>query len=162
MSKLKGIQNVFLLIFQFYFSNTLFRLKKRSIFVEYLFDMIRFSAIEEKVMHLLWHKGKAFMKELIDDFGEPRPAKTTMATHLKRMTDKGYIAYYENGSKREYYPLIKKEAHSTNRVNKLVKDFFNDSAAQLASFCTTETNISTEELKKLRELIDQQIEKKKK
>jgi predicted transcriptional regulator len=33
--------------------------------------------------------------------------KTTVATLLKRMIDKDFVAYTEFGNSREYYPLVK-------------------------------------------------------
>jgi hypothetical protein len=42
-----------------------------------------------------------------------------------------------------------------------IKHFFNDSAAQFASFFTAETNLTEEELEELKKIVDQQIQKKK-
>lgn len=122
--------------------------------------MGQLTATEEKLMHFLWKREKAFLKELMEDFPEPKPAKTTLATLLKRMTDKGVIHYHLYGTKRQYYPLVAKKDYSSKSVSTLIKNFFDNSAAQLASFCTTENNLSTEELKQLRKLIDQQLEEK--
>jgi hypothetical protein len=44
-------------------------------------------------------------------------------------------------------------------VNGLIKNFFNDSASQFASFFTKETNLSNEELEELKKIIDNQIKK---
>jgi hypothetical protein len=43
----------------------------------------------------------------------------------------------------------------------LIKDFFNNSTAQFASFFTNETDMSPEELKELRDIVDNKIESKK-
>lgn len=43
-------------------------------------------------MEYIWQKEKVFMKDLIDSFPDPRPANTTVATLLKRMTYKGVTA----------------------------------------------------------------------
>ena len=116
---------------------------------------------EEKIMHFIWNREKALMKEILSDFPEPKPVKTTLATMLKRMTEKGLIAYHQVGVKREYYPLIKKSEYSSKRVHKLIQNFFDNSAAQLASFCTKENDLTKEELKELRAIIDEQIKSKK-
>lgn len=59
-------------------------------------------------MQYLQKRKKAFLKELLADFPEPKPAKTTIATLLKRIADKGFIDYKLFGKSRQYYPLIKK------------------------------------------------------
>lgn len=117
---------------------------------------------EEQLMQFLWEKEKAFMKDLIEMFPDPKPAATTVATLLKRMTDKNFVGYTEYGKSREYYPLVEKSAYFSKQMNGMIKSFFNDSAAQFASFFTKETNLSKAELKELRKIIDKQIDKKKK
>jgi BlaI family penicillinase repressor len=43
----------------------------------------------------------------------------------------------------------------------LIKDFFNNSTAQFASFFANETNMNQDELKELRDLVDKKIASKK-
>jgi predicted transcriptional regulator len=100
------------------------------------------------------------MKDILDAFNEPKPATTTVATLLKRMTDKGFIAYKSHGKSREYFPLVKKQDYFSKHVNGLIKHFFNDSASQFASFFTKETNLTKEELEHLKSIIDQEIKNK--
>ncbi|WP_422862003.1 BlaI/MecI/CopY family transcriptional regulator [Flagellimonas sp. W118] len=115
------------------------------------------SKSEEELMNIIWKQRKAFMKDLLDAYPDPKPATTTVATLLKRMIDKGYVAYKSFGRSREYYPLVKKQDYFSKQVKGLIKNFFNDSPSQFASFFTKETNLSKEELESLRRLIDDQI-----
>ena len=123
---------------------------------------MQLSNSEEQLMQHLWKLEKAFMKDLLDAYPEPKPATTTVATLLKRMTDKRFVAYNEFGNSREYYPLVKKTDYFSKHVNGLIKNFFNNSASQFASFFTTETDLSQKELEELQRIIDKQIQKKKK
>lgn len=117
---------------------------------------------EEQLMQLLWKQEKAFMKDLLDLFPDPKPATTTIATLLKRMSEKGFVGYKEYGKSREYYPLVDKSEYFAKQVNGMIKSFFNNSTAQFASFFTKETDMSTAELEELRKIIDKEIQKKKK
>ncbi|WP_339655160.1 BlaI/MecI/CopY family transcriptional regulator [uncultured Maribacter sp.] len=121
---------------------------------------MQLSKSEEELMNILWKQKKAFMKDLLDVYPEPKPATTTVATLLKRMTDKGFIDYKNFGRSREYFPLVKKKDYFSKHVNGLIKNFFNDSASQFASFFTQETNLSKTELEDLKKLIDSEIKKK--
>ena len=121
---------------------------------------MQLSKAEEQVMQYLWKRKKAFIKDLLEDFPNPKPATTTVATLLKRMADKGFINYTTIGKSREYFPLVKKSDYFSKHVNGLIKNFFNNSATQFASFFTKETNLTEEELKELRKLIDAQIKDK--
>ena len=48
---------------------------------------------EEQVMRYLWNLEKAYLKNILDEFPEPKPATTTIATLLKRVIDKGFVGY---------------------------------------------------------------------
>lgn len=123
--------------------------------------MIKLSKSEEQLMEFIWQKEKAFMKDLIESYSEPKPASTTVATLLKRMADKGAIAYRQMGNSREYYPLIKKSDYFSKRVNTMIRDYFDDSVMQFASFFTRETKLTKKQLEELRKIIDSEIQKKK-
>ena len=116
---------------------------------------------EEQLMHYIWKLKKAFMKDLIDSFSDPKPAGTTVATLLKRMQDKGFVGYTLYGNSREYYALVTKTDYFTKHVNGMIKNFFNDSVSQFGSFFAKDTNMSMQELEDLRKVIDEEIKRKK-
>jgi BlaI family penicillinase repressor len=116
---------------------------------------MQLSNAEEQVMKYIWELEKAYMKNILDEFPEPKPATTTVSTLLKRMTVKGFIGFEQHGSNRLYYPLIKKTDYFSSHLKSLISDFFNNSATQFASFFTSE--ISETELRELRDLVDKQI-----
>jgi len=117
---------------------------------------------EEQVMRHLWKLEKAYMKNILDEFPEPKPASTTLATLLKRMIDKGFVGFNQHGSNREYFPLIKKNQYFSKHINSLVKDFFNNSASQFASFFTNETNLSINDLEELKQIVNNKLKTSKK
>jgi BlaI family penicillinase repressor len=116
---------------------------------------------EEQIMKLLWRLERAFIRDLLNEFPDPKPASTTVLTLLKRMIDKGFVSYKLFGNSREYYPLIKKTDYFSDHFNGLIKDFFNNSTAQFASFFANETDMNKEELEELRNLVDKRIASKK-
>jgi BlaI family transcriptional regulator, penicillinase repressor len=124
--------------------------------------MTPLSKAEEELMELIWKQEKAFMKELIECHPNPKPAATTIATLLKRMQDKGFVAYTSFGNSRQYYPLVKKADYFSKHVNGMIKNYFNNSPLQFASFFTTATNLTSEELEDLRKIVDKEIKRKKK
>ena len=113
---------------------------------------------EKGIMEILWKKEKAFMKEILEEFPEPKPAATTVATLLKRMQNKDLIEYKTFGNSREYFPKVRKEAYFNEEMTSMIDRFFNSSVAQFASFFTSNSKLSQKELKELRDIIDKQIE----
>lgn len=118
------------------------------------------SQTEEELMQHLWKLEKAFMKDLLEEYPEPKPAPTTVATLLKRMTEKGFVDYEQMGRSRQYYPLVRKSDYFSKHVNGLIKKFFDNSASQFASFFTSETDLSEAELKELKSIVEKEIERK--
>lgn len=123
---------------------------------------MKLSKAEEQVIHHLWKLDKAFMKDLILEYGDPKPATTTIATLLKRMKNKGFIDYEVVGASRQYFALIDKSDYFKGQFSGMLQKFFGNSAAKFASFFTKSTDLSQKELEDLREIIDMEIEKKKK
>ena len=119
-----------------------------------------FTKAEEQIMRYLWKLEKAFFKDLKAQFPDPKPATTTINTLLARMIEKGFISYQVYGNSREYYPLIKKKDYIKGQLNNMIKNFFNNSSEQFASFYTNEADLSEDELKKLREIVDNQLKSK--
>ncbi len=117
---------------------------------------------EEQLMKYIWKIGKGYMKDIRDEFDDPKPASTTIATLLKRLIDKKFIDYNQHGSNREYYPIVKKSEYFAKHINTIIKDFFHNSTAQFASFFSNETNLSIKELEELKKVIEEKIEDKKK
>jgi predicted transcriptional regulator len=123
---------------------------------------MQLSQSEEELMQYVWKLEKAFMKDLLEEYPEPKPAPTTVATLLKRMTEKKFVGYEQMGRSRQYYPLVKKTDYFSKHVNGLIRKFFDDSASQFASFFTSETNLSEKELEELKSIVEKEIKKRNK
>lgn len=117
---------------------------------------------EEQVMKYLWRIEKGFIRDIINEYPDPKPATTTVITLLKRMIDKGFVQFRQYGINREYFPIVKKTEYFSKQINEIIKDYFNDSSIQFASFFTTETDLNQRELSELRDIIDKQINNNKK
>ena len=121
---------------------------------------MQLSKTEELLMTHLWSLERAYMKELLVCYPEPKPASTTIATLLKRMQDKGYVDFITEGRARKYFALVKKEDYVSGQFKGFMNSFFGDSTTQFASFFTKSTEMSKDELEALKKMIDNQIAKK--
>ncbi len=54
---------------------------------------MKLSESEQRVMEVIWKNEKVFLNEIIEAYPDPKPAKTTVATLLKRMQDKSFGRY---------------------------------------------------------------------
>ncbi|PKD42409.1 BlaI/MecI/CopY family transcriptional regulator [Rhodohalobacter barkolensis] len=123
---------------------------------------MKLSKSEEQLMQYIWKRKKAFMNELLEMYPEPKPANTTVATLLKRMKDKGYIDYEQMGRSRRYYPTVKKSDYFSRHLKGLIRKYFDDSPSTFASFFTRETDLTEDQLKELQDIVEQELERRKK
>ncbi|MEM6801580.1 MAG: BlaI/MecI/CopY family transcriptional regulator [Bacteroidota bacterium] len=112
---------------------------------------------EEQLMKHLWSLKKAFMKELMDAYPEPKPAASTLATNLKRLQKKKAVGYKTFGNVRQYHPLISKEKYFSQQLKGLIGEFFEGSKLKFASFFTSETDLSENELLELKEMLEEKL-----
>lgn len=120
---------------------------------------MKLSKAEEQLMDFIWKSENIFMKDIIETYPEPKPANTTIATLLKRMQDKGFVGYKMYGNSRAYYALVKKDDYFSDHVNGMIKNHFDNSALQFASFFATNTKLSQAELEDLKKIVEAQIKK---
>ncbi len=109
------------------------------------------------LMEILWKKEKVFMKDILEEYTEPKPASTTVATLLKRMQNKDLVGYKLYGNSREYFPKVKKDDYFQGEMTSMIDRFFNNSVSQFASFFTSNAKLSQKQLKELRDIIDKEI-----
>ena len=113
---------------------------------------------EKDLMEIIWQKKAAFMKDIMEEYPEPKPANTTIATLLKRMQNKDLIGYKTYGNSREYFPKVSKEVYFKEEMTSMIDRFFNSSVSQFASYFTSNSKLSQKQLKELRDIIDKEIE----
>ncbi|MCX8522774.1 BlaI/MecI/CopY family transcriptional regulator [Chryseobacterium formosus] len=120
---------------------------------------IKLTNSEKTLMDILWEKDKAFMKDILEAYAEPKPAATTVATLLKRMQNKDLVGFTLYGNSREYFPKVAKGEYFKEEMTSMIDRFFNSSVTQFASFFTSNSKLSQKQLKELRDIIDKEIEK---
>ena len=108
--------------------------------------MKQLTKAEEEVMQLLWKLEKANVAALVDEFPDPKPAYNTVSTIIRILEDKGFVSHEEVGKGHVYFPLVKKEAYSNQRINKLVDGYFQGSFKSMVSFFMKNNDISLSEL----------------
>lgn len=117
----------------------------------------RLTKAEMGIMNVLWDKGEGMTThEIIEQYPEPKPAYSTIATFLKILVNKGFIQSrkQEGGGKTLVFkPLISRESY-TNRVMKEVKStFFAGSLKSMLSFFASQEEVSEEDLQEIMALI---------
>jgi len=97
------------------------------------------------------------MFEGLDFLIYSQPPEISSGSFILKRSQHPKKSYKQYGNSREYFPLIKKADYFSVHLKGLIKDFFNNSPAQFASFFANETEMNAEELNELRDLVDKKI-----
>jgi predicted transcriptional regulator len=111
---------------------------------------------EEQIMQVLWMLNQAFLRELVEAMPNPKPHQNTVATLLKILVEKEFVAVEVLGRQHRYSPLISKQEYSGKSIKQLAKNYFEGSFSNVVSYLVKENNISVEELESLLKQIKKQ------
>jgi BlaI family penicillinase repressor len=104
---------------------------------------------EDQVMQILWKLEKAFVKDIIEEIPEPRPAYNTVSTIIRILESKGFVDHKAYGKTHEYFPIITKEKYTKFYLNNLIRGYFDGSFQNLISFFAKENKLKPAEIEKL-------------
>ena len=110
---------------------------------------------EEQIMKILWSQEKAFVKEIINEMDDPKPAYNTVSTIIRILETKKFVGHEEFGNSHRYYPLVSKKEYSKFRMNEMVSGYFGNSAKQLVSFFASNNKINIEEADELIKMLEE-------
>lgn len=115
--------------------------------------MIKLAKREEQIMQVFWQLERAFIKEIIPNLPDPKPHYNTVATMVKILEDKGFLAHDAVGNIFQYYPLVSREDYQEQAITDIVKHYFNNSYPSMLAYFAREEKISEDELKQIIKLI---------
>ena len=116
---------------------------------------------EEKAMQILWSIEKGLIRDVVNEYEEPKPAYTTVATIFKILEKKGFVGRTPIANSHEYYPLIQKEEYTHGFMKSFVKNYFSDSFKSMVSEFSRKEDMTTKEMEEIIEHLKSQIKAKK-
>lgn len=117
---------------------------------------ISFTDRELDVMGVLWGLGSATVTEVRDRLRDDL-AYTTVLTVLRTLEDKGYVGHREEGRAHRYRPLVGREAAGKSALRRLRRKVFGGSAELLLTQLVSDRDLSDEELRRMRALLDERL-----
>ena len=124
--------------------------------------MAALTKAEERIMQILWDLERGFIKDILEKFPEPRPPYNTVSTIVRVLVKKGIVSYKSYGGSYQYYPMITKDEYSDEQMNRLMKNYFNDSLKQVVSFFSNKEDLDIKEVDEVVQMLEQIREDKKK
>ena len=116
---------------------------------------------EEQVMQILWLLKKGFVKDVIEQMSEPKPAYNTVSTIIRILEKKGFVDHKSYGKTYEYFPKVSKQEYSSFGLKNLLSNYFEGSFERLASFFAKENNLEIGDVDELMKYVKDDLNEKK-
>jgi len=121
---------------------------------------VSFTDLELDVMSVLWYLGSATVAEVRERLPDEL-AYTTVLTVLRTLEQKGHVGHTGEGRAHRYRPLVKRAAAGRTALRRLVDKVFDGSPELLLTQLVSDRNLSDEELRRLRRLVEERLREKK-
>ncbi len=113
-------------------------------------------AQELAIMKVVWRLKDASVRDVYETLRERRSvAYTTVMTMMNTLETKGYLKKYLDGRAFRYRPAVPEQRVVGAMVTEFVERVFDGGAAALLAHLVLERNLSDEERRELRRLIDE-------
>lgn len=116
--------------------------------------MYKLTAKEEEIMSCFWERGPLFVREIVDQYPEPKPHFNTISTMVRALEERGFLSHEKYGSTFQYYPVVSAEEFRKGKLSGVVSKYFDNSYLGVVSSLVKEEKIPVEELKRLIEEIE--------
>ena len=112
------------------------------------------------IMEYLWEDSPKTATQIIKAMEQETGwAKSTTKTMLRRLEQKGCIAYREGEKAREYYAVVKREEVVESETNNFLNRIYNGSLGLLVNTLVKKQDISDAEMEELYRIIKEAKEK---
>ncbi len=119
---------------------------------------ISFTDRELDVMGVLWKRGPSTVAEVRDALADEL-AYTTVLTVLRTLEDKGRVDHVEEGKAHRYHALVEREAAGESALRRIKRKLFAGRPELLLTGLVADEEITPEELRRMRALLDARLKK---
>jgi len=110
---------------------------------------------ELRLMEVLWERGESTVNDVVDALPPGSPlAYSSVLTTLRILDQKGYVRHQKRGRAFLYSPVIAREEAQRSAVRFVMSRFFENSPEMLVLNVLENDDLSPEELKRLRQMIE--------
>ncbi|MCM1297073.1 MAG: BlaI/MecI/CopY family transcriptional regulator [Muribaculaceae bacterium] len=109
---------------------------------------------EAVIMNILWDNGQLFVREILEHYPEPKPHFNTIATTVRILETKGYVAHEEIGASHRFHAVACKEDFRDRTLAEVIRNYFGNSYKNVVSALAEEEKISADELREIIDLIE--------
>lgn len=110
---------------------------------------------EAFIMNILWDSERPlYVREILEKYPEPRPHFNTVATTVRILEDKGYVAHEVVGGSHRFIANASRDDFRARGLADLIRDYFAGSYKSAVSALVEEEKISVDELREIIDIIE--------
>jgi len=117
---------------------------------------ISFTDRELDVMAVLWGRGSATVAEVRERLPDDL-AYTTVLSVLRTLEEKGHVGHREEGKAHRYIPLVERRVAGRSALARLIDTVFNGSPELLLTQLVSDRDLTDDQIKNLRRLMDARL-----
>ncbi len=103
----------------------------------------------EEVMNFFWESGTLSVRDVVALHNEPLPSRTTVATFVKFLEQKGYLDQKAESTGFIYFPIIEREDYCGQNLKSIIRRYFDNSIQNVVDFLIKNDGCSDIEAKEL-------------
>lgn len=104
------------------------------------------TAAEENLMNILWRLETAYMRNILEQFEEPKPHQNTVSTFLKILVEKDFLTTEKEGRIFKYSVAVPFSDYKNFMLKNFLHNYFNDSGKDLLQNLIDENLVEPEDL----------------
>lgn len=106
------------------------------------------------LMTCLWEESPRSLMQLVPILNERVGwSKSTCATMVRRMSEKGLIGYEERGKTKYFVPKVKKEDVVVQETREFLQRIYDGSVGMMMSALVRQNDLSKEDIRELQEIL---------
>ena len=113
---------------------------------------------EEEIMQVLWKLERAFVRDILEELPEPKPAYNTVSTIVRILETKGFVGHEAFGKSHQYFPLVEQDKYKSFFLKNFMSGYFGGSFEKLVSFFAKDNNLDVKELDQLLRHVKQDLD----
>lgn len=118
----------------------------------------RLTPLEALIMDVLWEHAPASVKQVQQVLHKKKKmAYNTVLTMMRILRDKGFLSSEREGRTDFYSPTVSRQQVGRRSLGDVVELFFSGSAGRLVSNLLDEEELSAEEMKEIRRVINRKL-----
>jgi len=117
--------------------------------------MVTLTKAEERIMQILWDLEKGFIKDIQEQFPDPRPPYNTISTIVRVLVKKEIVSYKSYGGSYQYCPKITREEYRSEQMGRLMKNYFGNSLKEVVNFFSEKKDLDVDELDEAMKMLEE-------